>query len=217
VAAEVITGADKVRAALRRYEFGLADETKSEVTKALIPVTNKARGYATAPRGLSSWFKPSNGSFPQANIFDMRRGIVSNADPSKPNSKGWTNIARIENTSRAGSIFETAGRKNKNGRAAFQTILGAQYGTYGTEGGYRGKPRKGIKGYHSNNPFAGYQFVTAINAASPLAKNPQLTRGRKGTGRLIFRAWKENNGVANAAVIKAIEKTTKTFYRRTDN
>jgi hypothetical protein len=49
-----------------------------------------------------------------------------------------------------------------------------------------------------------------------MAKNPQLTRGRKGRGHLIFRAWKENNGVANSAVILAIEKTTKKFYQRTD-
>jgi len=216
VAKAVITGDLEVRAALRRYEKGLANETKAQVTQALIPVTNKARGFAEAPRGLSSWFKPTNGKFPQANLGDIRRGIRSNAEPSKPNSKGWVNIARIENASRSGSIFETAGRKNKDGRAPFQLTSGAAYGTYGTEGRYRGKMRKGIKGYGSNNPFAGYQFVHAIEAASPITENPQLVRGRKGKGRLIFRAWRENNGVANAAVIKAIERTTQQFYRRTD-
>jgi hypothetical protein len=74
---------------------------------------------------LSSWFNNSSGRWPQATLDDIRRGIRSNAEPTKPNSKGWVNIARIENTSRSGSIFETAGRKNKDGRAAFQLTIGA--------------------------------------------------------------------------------------------
>jgi hypothetical protein len=218
VATEVkaLRGSVKLRRGLLSYEYDLATETKIEVEKALIPVTNKARGFAAVPKGLSSWFKQSGGSFPSANLGDIRQGIRSSSDASQPNRKGWVSLARVENNSAAGAIFETAGRKNKDGRAPFQSTAGAAYGTMGTEGSYRGKRRGKVKGYNSNNPFAGYQFVTAINAASPLAKNPQLTRGRKGTGRLIFRAWKENNGVANAAVIKAIKKTTDKFYRRTD-
>jgi hypothetical protein len=216
VATEVIKGAAKVRAALYRYQNGLANETKAGVSRALIPVTNEAKGFAAVPRGLSSWFNNSNGRWPQASLDEIRRGIRSNAEPTKPNSKGWLNIARIENTSRSGSIFETAGRKNKDGRAAFQLTIGSQYGTYGTEGRYRGRLRRNIKGYGSNNPFAGYHFVHAIEDVSPMTANPDLTRGRKGKGRLIFRAWKENKGVANAAVIQAIEKTTNKFYQETD-
>ena len=214
MATEVIVGAGKVRAALERYQYDLADETKAGVSRALIPVTNEAKGFAAVPRGLSSWFNNSSRRWPQATLDDIRRGIRSNAEPTKPNSKGWVNIARIENTSRSGSIFETAGRKNKDGRAAFQLTIGAQYGTYGTEGRYRGRLRKSIKGYGSNNPFAGYHFVHAIEDVSPMTANPDLTRGRKGKGRLIFRAWKENKGVANAAVIQSIAKTTNKFYQR---
>jgi hypothetical protein len=216
MASKAIEGALKLRRALLHYELDLADETKAEVEKALIPIEDKARGFATVPAGLSSWFKQSNGSFPSANLGEIRRGIQSSADASKPNRRGWVSLARVENTSRAGAIFETAGRKNKDGRAAFQNVRGPEYGTLGTEGKRGGKQRKGIKSYNSNNPFAGYQFTHAIEAASPLAKNPQLVRGRKGRGHLIFRAWKENNGVANAAVILAIQKTTKKFYQGTD-
>lgn len=216
MASKAIEGALKLRRALLHYELDLADETKAEVEKALIPVTEKAKGFATVPAGLSSWFKQSNGSFPSANLGEIRRGIQSSADASKPNRRGWVSLARVENISRAGAIFETAGRKNKDGRAPFQLTRGEIYGTYGSEG-FRGKKARGkVKGYDSNNPFAGYHFVRAIEAASPLAKNPQLIRGRKGRGHLIFRAWKENNGVANAAVILAIQKTTKKFYQRTD-
>jgi hypothetical protein len=218
VAAQVkaLRGSLKLRRGLLSYEYDLAAETKTEVEKALIPVTNKAKGFATVPKGLSSWFKQSNGSFPSANLGDIRQGIRSSSDPSRPNRKGWVSLARVENQTAAGAIFETAGRKNKDGRAPFQLTRGAIYGTYGTEGRYRKQVRGKVKGYNSNNPFAGYHFTHAIQAASPLTQNPQLIRGRKGTGRLIFRAWKQNNGVANAAVIKAIEKTTQNFYRRTD-
>jgi hypothetical protein len=216
MASKAIEGALKLRRALLHFELDLADDTKAEVEKALIPVTDKARGFATVPAGLSSWFKQSNGSFPTANLGEIRRGIRSSADASKPNRKGWVSLARVENISRAGAIFETAGRKNKDGRAAFQNVRGSAYGTMGTEGSYRGKVRGRVRDYNSNNPFAGYQFVHAIEQASPLAQNPQLTRSRRGKGHLIFRAWKENQGVANAAVITAIEKTTKKFYQRTD-
>ena len=216
MASKAIEGALKLRRALLHYELDLADETKAEVEKALIPITDKAKGFATVPAGLSSWFKQSNGSFPSANLGEIRRGIQSSADASKPNRRGWVSLARVENISRAGAIFETAGRKNKDGRAPFQSTAGAAYGTMGTEGSYRGKRRGRVKGYNSNNPFAGYQFTHAIEAASPLAQNPQLTRSRKGKGHLIFRAWKENNCVANSVVILAIEKTTKKFYQRTD-
>ena len=75
----VITGAAEVRAALSRYQTDLANETKDGVTRALIPVTNKAKGFASAPSGLSSWFNNSNGSWPQATLGDISRGIRSNA------------------------------------------------------------------------------------------------------------------------------------------
>jgi hypothetical protein len=52
VATEVIKGAAKVRAALERYQYDLADETKAQVSRALIPVTNEAKGFAAVPRGL---------------------------------------------------------------------------------------------------------------------------------------------------------------------
>jgi len=37
----------------------------------------------------------------------------------------------------------------------------------------------------------------------------------KQTGRLIYRAWAEDNGRANAAVIKAIENSSAMFYELT--
>jgi hypothetical protein len=50
VATEVIKGAAKVRVALYRYQDDLANETKAGITKALIPVTNEAKGFARPSR-----------------------------------------------------------------------------------------------------------------------------------------------------------------------
>jgi hypothetical protein len=64
--------------------------------------------------------------------------------------------------------------KTKTAALAFQLSLGAAYGTYGAEGRYRGKLRRSIKGYRSNNPFAGYHFVHALEDASPMTANPAI-------------------------------------------
>jgi hypothetical protein len=48
-----------------------------------------------------------------------------------------------------------------------------------------------------------------------MSKIESIGGGRKKKGRLIFKAWKRDQGVANAAVIKAIESTRSLFYVRT--
>lgn len=58
---KALRGSLKLRRGLLSYEYDLAAETKTEVEKALIPVTNKAKGFATIPKGLSSWFRQSGG------------------------------------------------------------------------------------------------------------------------------------------------------------
>lgn len=74
---------------------------------------------------------------------------------------------------------------------------GAIYETAGrTTNGKQGK---------SNNPHAGEQFISNL---------PPLISSLKGRGRLIFRAWRDSNGVAEGAAMKAIDKATSEFYNR---
>jgi hypothetical protein len=74
--------------------------------------------------------------------------------------------------------------------------------------------RSGSKGQSlSNNPNAGRQFIDAMNTTGKIVDAYQRGAGqagrasRKMKGRAIFRAWKEDEGKATAAVIKAIEKS----------
>lgn len=209
-----VKGALAVRQALAVYSPEFANDLYDEMGKALKPIAVKARGFAHKPAGLSSWFKESKGGFPQANLSDIVHGIGANVTPSKPNKRGFVSLARIENRSAAGAIMETAGRKNPDGRAPIMsTTLKGAGGVMGTEGRYRyggkSKARRSSKAYKSNNPFAGHHFVNAIKAVSPLAS---VGRGRKNKGRLIFRAWKEDQGRALGGTMQAINKANNRFY-----
>jgi hypothetical protein len=61
------------------------------------------------------------------------------------------------------------------------------------------------KGYRSNNPGAGEHFVSRMG--------PLYGATREERGRMIFRAWHEDQGKAQGAVIKAIEATINAFNR----
>ena len=78
--------------------------------------------------------------------------------------------------------------------------------------------RSGSKGESmSNNPNAGRQFIEAMNKTSPIVNAYKRAEGqagrasRKMKGRAIFRAWAEDGGKTNAAVIAAIEKSKVKF------
>ena len=63
---------------------------------------------------------------------------------------------------------------------------------------------------------AGQQFVDAINANGQIVDANNQTgagrRSRKMKGRAIFRAWANDGGKTNAAVLKAIENSKIKFY-----
>jgi hypothetical protein len=69
----------------------------------------------------------------------------------------------------------------------------------------------------SNNPNAGQQFIDAMSRTSPIVNAYKRDQGQSGRasrkmkGRAIFRAWAEDGGKTNAAVIKAIEKSKAKF------
>ena len=77
--------------------------------------------------------------------------------------------------------------------------------------------RSGTKSQgRSANPQAGQQFVAAINANGQIVDANNQTgagrRSRKMKGRAIFRAWANDGGKTNAAVLKAIENSKIKFY-----
>ena len=204
-----IKGAIALRKALRQFTPDLAKETQKEIGNLLKPITSKARGFIPSNSPISGWAKPATtGRFPRYSASAAKSGIGYKTTPSKPNRQGFTSLARIVNASAAGSIYETAGRVNPDGReqAKRRTVsIPGMNSVYTTSTGKNfGK---------SNNPEAGSLFVQAMDQEGKIvdayvrAAGQSGRASRKMKGRAIFRAWAEDGGKTNAAVIKAIENS----------
>lgn len=212
-----VKGAIALRKALKDFTPNLAKETQKELGSLLKPITGKARGFVPSQAPLSGWGKASeNGSFPMWSSTAAKRGIGYKTTPSKPNRQGFRALARIVNASAAGAIYETAGRKHPNGREQAPMAKVLRQGQSNTGKMIRSGNKKQSM---SNNPQAGAMFIESMNQYSQIVDaNNQTGAGRRSSkmkGRAIFRAWKEDGGKTNAAVIKAIEKSRDKFYAAT--
>jgi hypothetical protein len=215
-----LKGAVELRKALRQFAPDLAKETQKELGALLKPITAKARGFIPSTAPLSGWAKPSQGSWDrlQWSSSAAKRGIGFKATPSKPNRSGFRSLARIVNSSAAGAMYETAGRKNPQGRSqapAYEVKL-RNHPNFGKT------IRSGSKDQsRSNNPNAGQQFIDALNSTGRIVDAYSRDQGqagrasRKMKGRAIFRAWAEDGGKTKAAVIKAIENSKVKFENYT--
>jgi hypothetical protein len=157
-----VKGGIELRKALRKFTPDLAKETQKEMSALLKPITAKARGFIPSDAPLSGWGKASVDARWYWDGKAAKKGVGYKTTPSKPNRSGFRSLARIQNASRSGAIYETAGRKNPGG-----------------------------------------------NFSPRLPGN--LVGKAKMAGRAIFRAWSEDNGKTNAAVIKAIETSRDKF------
>ena len=198
-----LVGVKELRSALRKFEPDLAKEMQTEVANLLKPIVKKARGYIPTEFTPSNWRgETKTGRWPIYNATLMRRGIGYKTTPSKPNRRGFIYAASMHNKTASGAIYETAGRKNPRGMQKAP----------------KGTPRTNKNYSHSNNPQAGNQFITALENASPLKQgNTRPGSGRRGRymkGRAIFRAWAEDSGKTESAVLKAIEKAADRFRTR---
>ena len=159
-----VKGGIELRKALKKFTPDLAAETQKEMAALLKPITAKARGFIPSSAPLSGWGKAK----PTARWYwdgrAAKKGVGYKTTPSKANRSGFRSLARIQNASMSGAIYETAGRKNPGGNFS---------------------PR--LPG--------------------------QLVGNRKMAGRAIFRAWAEDGGKTNAAVIKAIETSRDKFNK----
>ena len=215
-----VKGAVELKKALRQFTPDLAKETQKEIAAILKPITAKARGFIPSSAPLSGWAKSSNGTWGNRvwSSSEAKRGVGYKTSPSKPNRSGFRSLARIVNASPSGSIYETAGRLNPGGRpqAQLAQVVAPGHVNFGKT------IRSGSKNESlSNNPNAGQQFIDAMSRTSPIVNAYKREQGasgrasRKMKGRAIFRAWAEDGGKANAAVIKAIEKSKIEFEKRT--
>ena len=193
-----VVGALALRKALRDYAPDLATELRREVAAALKPVVSRARGYVPSDSQImSGWQRRSfsEAKFPMYDSSIIRKGISYKTSPSRANNRGFSALAAIENKSALGAIIETAGRKNPNGQP------------------WVGKLYLNQKRYsHSANPRAGAQFIKNLGPIYGEKKTSGIGDKR---GRLIYRAWNEQNGKVIAAYFKAVENVTAKFNKRT--
>jgi hypothetical protein len=202
-----VKGALEVRKALKTLTPALAKESEKEIRALLKVVVHKARGFVPSEAPLSGWGNAvgvwENRVF---STSDIKRGLGYTTTPSKPNKRGFRSLASIYNKSAAGAIYETAGRKNPLGQPS-------QVSTKGVFSSYIDTSNKVNK---SANPNAGRQFIEAMpDLVDSQQSGVAGRRTRKTKGRLIFRAWAEDQGKTNAAVLKAIEKSMETALRVT--
>ena len=205
-----VSGIKEMKKALGLVDKDLLKEVQGEIRAAMIPIRDKARGYAPADTAvLSGWTKsagligPSRyRTFPKYNQQQVVDGIKYSAGKNKRNNKGWSANNYVSNQSAPGAIYETAGRKNPDGAP----FIGLNADVNNKE----------IS--HSLNPRAGAQFIAAMPAlvnARPQGMSGN-NRGYKQKGRLIYRAAAEEQGKAMGHILKALEKTATTFQKRTE-
>ena len=198
--------------ALKNYAPDLAKETQKEIAGHLRKVVNQARGFVPAQSPLSGWGNQTGiWEYRAFNAGIMKRGIGYSTTPTKPNKRGFRSLATIFNKSAAGAIYETAGRKNPQGMPPAQRVKKYRGGQFIQEWQLDKTVNK------SANPNAGRQF---INSLPPLVDSQQSNsagrRTRKTKGRLMFRAWAQDQGKTTAAVVKAIQNANMTFVKKSD-
>ena len=208
-----IKGLAETLSAMRKFEPDLAKNLNKEVRAALTPVQRTARGLVPETiSGLSNWkFKNHGGKvtkessafgqlghFPKFNAAIVKRGIKIFIGKSKPNRSGFVTFYRISNTTAAGAIMETAGRKHASGQP--------WVGKHGNQGiGSSGKTQLNHHYSHSNNPDAGLHFINSMGSMQGTGSN---------RGRLIYKAWQMYQGRALTDVMKAVNKTILQFENR---
>jgi hypothetical protein len=221
-----VKGIIEVQKALKKFAPDLYKEMNKEIRSAMREVVNEARtNVPNQIQGLSGWQDQGKEvvsrtagkarGFPKYNPDVIRKGLTYSLGRSRRNYSGFVNVYRLLNRSAAGAIYETAGRKNPDGRAPVQSAIYQNQITQGTEGYYFYKGKKiarATRNYNSNNPFAGYHFVNSIDDEARLES---IGRGRKNKGRLLYAAFAKDQGKVTKATFKAIDTAILKFNSST--
>jgi len=198
--------------ALKQYAPELAKETQKEIAGHLRKVVNQARGFVPSDSPLSGWGNAVGiWEYRAFNAGLIKKGLGYSTTPTKPNKRGFRSLATIFNKSAAGAIYETAGRKNPQGLPPAQRVKKYRNGKFITEWQTDRTVNK------SANPNAGRQFISAL---PPLVDSQQSNsagrRTRKTKGRLLFRAWANDQGKTTAAVVKAIQASNEKVVKKSN-
>ena len=215
-----IVGVKDVLAGLSFIDEDMRQRIRTVIDPLMRGVATKSRGFVLSNNAvLSGWAKPigsdvSYKPFPKYDAAAVLGGIGYNPGENKTLKNGFKVSNYVYNVSRAGSIYETAGRLNPQGRAPFQmTPSQGASGTYTR----RSARSKAVEEFKSNNPFASKQFIGALEPVTSQPKIPGARGGgRKTKGRLIYKAWSQDSLKIYEAILKAIDKSATEFNRTTE-
>jgi hypothetical protein len=182
-----ITGVEPTLKAMRKFDKDLTKQMNIEIKAAMLTIRDKARGDVPQgfPTYLSGWEK--RGKVQSQAVF---------------NTSGRVRKFPLFDTAevKAGIVYRQGKSiQNRQGyRAQYyvrnNSAAGAIYETAGrVQSGQQGR---------SNNPSAGQLFIGAMGG---------LYGKDKERGRLIFKAWEQDQGKATLAVTTAIDKAIKIF------
>ena len=218
-----VIGVDDVLKGLNFFDEDLYNRIRTVLTPLMKRVEQQAKGYvASDTEVLSGWAKPASANldyrpFPKYNSALVKGGIGYKEGKNAQFKNGFQVENYVYNVSAAGRIYETAGRKNPQGRAPIMSTTLKELGNVqGYEGSKSGRKRS-TRDYSSNNPFAGYQFV---NALEPVTAQPKIKGvrggGTKTKGRLIYKAFANQSPKIYQAILNAINNTAVDFNKSYD-
>jgi hypothetical protein len=218
-----VIGVDDVQKGLNFIDEDMYNRIKIALIPLMKRVEQQAKSYVVGDAEvLSGWAKPASPNldyrpFPKYNSALVKGGIGYKEGKNVQFKNGFQVENYVYNVSAAGRIYETAGRKNPEGRAPIMSTTLKELGNIqGYEGKKSGKKRS-TRDYSSNNPFAGYQFV---NALEPVTSQPKIKGVRSGgvktKGRLIYKAFANQSPQIYQAILNAIAATAIDFNKSYD-
>lgn len=209
-----LQGVDEFVKALKKYDQDLLKTVQTEIKGIAAQMVTEAKGYVpgSAPRGLSNWEeqRPTDkwyrlrwdSSRIRAGIylsFGRRRTSYGGFLKAGSMNKGWYSQVSLVNMTGAGAVYELAGRRNPDGRPPAPRYKGVSK---------LFRAAVDLKKFNnSRNPYAGKQFVEAIEFESGIVVRNQQ-------GRLILRAFENHKAEVVPAVKTAILNARDIFYSR---
>ena len=198
-----VKGVIELRKALNAYAPDLAKELTAEITQSLQIIQSTARGFVPSPvpGNLYMWAEGSKG----------KKITARNSMFRTFNTEGRLRMFPLYDASviKKGITYRTGyGKPNSRGfRSLFRirnaSAAGAIYETSGRKNP-GGDPKS------KSNNTTNNQFISRQGALYGSKKAGQDMRGR-----LIFRAWEQDQGKQTAAIFKAIDTADKRFKAST--
>jgi hypothetical protein len=193
-----VTGVQATLKAMRKFDPDLAKQMNKQIKGAMMPIRDKAQAYAPSNDQMLSGWAGSSASevtaryraFPKYDQAEVTAGIIYRQGANNSGEVAGAKFRRrfqvthyIANTSAGGAIYETSGRLAASRKAS-----------------------------RSLNPNARAQFLEPLG---PLYGTRGTSDPRFGNtdqrGRLIYRAWDEDNGRAAQAVNLALNLAVSQF------